>query len=230
MRYGEYLAMDSISNAIEQGKVLGIYTYMFCLDQCYPVLSDLLHLFHLQSDCAFVLFLHSSLVKNENVKKLTNAKNIMIVIDMDSNGSAQKKEVVSILKQEQCLLAGFSRYAELESHIDICISETHKLGLPFLFLVGTKRYGQDLTNAHQQTLLALRRNLSMPVFPVDLYTEIANIDRNISTEECLTVILGNGTVLTTDMSQEQVNTGHNIGQESLQVILAETMPKRVMNI
>jgi len=227
MGYGEYLAMDLISNVIEQGKALGIYTYMFYLDECYPALSDLLDLFDRHADCAFVLFLSSFLVKNENAEKLTKAKNSMIVIDMDSKDSAQKDEAISMLKQEQCLLGGFSRYSELESHIDICISETHKHGLPFLFLIGTKRYGQDLTNVQQQTLLALRRNLSMPVFPIDLYPDIANIDRNISTEECLTVILGNGTVLTTDMSQEQVNTGHNIRQESLQAILSETMPKRV---
>lgn len=221
------LSSEMILDIIKQGKNLGIYTYILYLDKNNANFSNLLKILPMEKSCAFILFFQENLLEDKDIEYLSMINNVMLIIDMDTKDKKNIERKIDFLKKKQCLIGGFSRYNNLDKEIDLYLKKTHELELSFLFLFGIETNGKYLKDLHDRKLLILNDNLNIPVFPIDFYPDIANIDRNISTEECLTIILGDGTVVTTDINQERINTGYSVKEESLQFIFSKTMPKGI---
>ena len=224
MGYGQYMSLSTIADTIRQGKELGIYSYLLYIDAEYPDLDELMDLLGEEPDCAFFLFIHPSMVTPILAGRLLTIKTIWTNIDLDVVDPEQVRRSAEILLQYRCLCGAFARYSDWERQVAPCLSLAGDLGFPFLTLVSAKKCHPGIRNGEGDLLIKLRRNLSQPVFPIGLFSDMARIDRNISTEACLTAILGNGSVLITDA--ENMKTRYNINDKPLKSILAESMPKK----
>lgn len=225
MESGRYLEPDVTRELIRQGKELGIYTYLFSIEGAYPYWEKLMDLLGAEKDCAFLLFTPPGVITKPFVEKLLAAQTIWVNIDLDGESPAQVEGAAALLVQARCLCGGFSRQADWGGDADSLLSRAEALGLPFLLLSGAKKRRPDGPNGEDR-LAALRENLPLPVFPIELYRDMAQIDQNISTEACLTAVLGDGSVRTMGGDAMEARTGYNIGEEPLREILRKALPKK----
>jgi len=223
LEHGQYLEQNVIRSLTQQGKDLGIYAYLFYLPHPSRI-DDILQIARLEQDCAFMLFVGTSDVTEDFAHKLLETANVWGLFDLDSPDADLARIAVDTLARNRCLYGGFSRYIDLTGSAEILLNRCKVLDIPFLVLVGPAK--QPASPAVLEDFYQLRKNLPDPVFPIDLYSDIALIDRNISSEACLTAILGDGSVFATDADDMEVRTGYNIKDTSLRDILAKTMPKK----
>lgn len=223
--YEQYLELDAMRSLIRQGKELGIYAYLLYVEEEYPHWNDLMALLREEQDCAFLLFLHPGVITAPFVEELMSTRTIWASIDLDAADTKQIARASALLLESRCLCGGFAQYTDWEREAEPRLSATEALGLPFLTLLGAKKHHLGSPDGEEK-LLALRKNPALPVFPIELYRDMARIDQNISTEACLTAVLGDGSVLTTSAEEVDVQTGCNIKDTPLREILRKTMPKK----
>ena len=211
---------------IAQGKALGIYTYLFYLEEAFADLGPVCTLAEEEPDCAFILFLHPSRIIAD-FDRLAALPNAWIFIDMDPANPEAVQAAAARLLEEQCLIGGFIK-ALNDDEISIlsAMEWCHTLGLTFFTFINTKRDPHSLISGEARCVPPLRAQPQYPVFPIDLFTDLAQIDCNISTEACLTVVMGDGTVLTQD--PDQSSNAYNITTNSLADIFAKTDRKSVV--
>ena len=223
MEHGQYLEQNIIRSLIMQGKDLGISAYLFyfpppsCLD-------DILQIARLEQDCAFMLFVDTSNITEDFAHKLLETANVWGLFDLDSPDADLARIAADTLARNRCLYGGFSRYIDLTGSTEILLNRCKVLDIPFLVMIGQEK--QPASPAVLEDFYQLRKNLPGSIFPIDLYSDIALIDRNISSEACLTEVLGDGSVFTTDADHMEVRTGYNIKDTPLRDIFAKTMPKK----
>jgi len=223
LEHGQYLEQNVIRSLTQQGKDLGIYAYLFYLPHPSRI-DDILQIARLEQDCAFMLFVDTSNITEDFAHKLLGLANVWCLFDLDSPDADLARIAADTLSRNRCLYGGFSRYIDLTGSAEILLNRCKVLDIPLLVLIGQEK--QPASPAVLEDFYQLRKNLPGPVFPIDLYSDIALIDRNISSEACLTAILGDGSVFATDADDMEVRTGYNIKDTPLQDILTKTMPKK----
>lgn len=71
----------------------------------------------------------------------------------------------------------------------------------------------------------VRSHLDIPVLPFDLLSDMVMVDRNISTESCLAIVLENGEFYITNMETGEQKSGYNLINTPLCDILSHALPK-----
>jgi hypothetical protein len=91
--------------------------------------------------------------------------------------------------------------------------------------VRTKTHHPYEADGVYEAFIHLREHLEVPVIPLDLYEDIAHVDRIISSEACLAGITGNSSLILVDADRHERQTGFNIHQMPLSEALRKAMPK-----
>lgn len=219
---GEILNVDLIASLIRQGKALGVFSYIFHLDQRYEAVDSLLNLLHGEPDCSFLLFVHPETITEEFVQRIVLAKNIMVSVDLDVLDESVCKRAINRLCAGQCMFGGFTRYDDLRHKFEnTAILERCSMGrIPFLFLIQNEKRHPDLFGESKRALDAARAGLKYPVLPIDLYQDIAHIDQIISSNPCIIVVEEDGRIAVTYEDSREYCNLPSITQTSLRDILS----------
>lgn len=225
---GDGLRAEDLRSAIAQGRQLGIYCYMLFIDETYRALDKALEALEAERECAFVVFLPAALVTKRLAQRILRARTIYTVVSLCGADEAAPQNALAALRKEGCPCGGFDTYDALAGAPPSrgMLEKPLRLGLHSYFLVRQNRYHTQSENKDYEALIDLRRNLDAPCFPIDLYEDIAYIDKIISDDACLAGIYSDGSLHFTNVGEEEAMSGYNIRDLSLRDALSRTMPKK----
>lgn len=218
-----------IQGILEEGKELGIYCYFFFLHgEDFP-LEELLSILRGQKDCAFVFFLHPHSLTDTALQSLASLQNGVPVLDMDGVGEDELRRVSENLSHAGSLLGGFSRWEDPTAGAGATglLRRAEGLNLPILVFLRTKTHRHQNEDDVYREIVKLRKEMVVPVLPIDLCGDIAHADRAISTEACLVTIQEDGSMMMTNVDRGQSSSGYNIRRASLRGILQDAVPKHL---
>lgn len=220
MGYGDYLELPLINDLIRQGRELGIHCCMFYVDSAYPSLSGLFAVLGTRDDCVFPLFLHPCSVNSAVAEEIRRAGNIFALLDAEDDRAAAAS-AAGLLRSKECPYGVFVRYDCVPDAQALALAEA--LEAAVCVFVRTQQY--CAADGKGACVSEMRETLSRAVFPVDLYEDIARIDRRISSDACLTVVLGDGSMHVVDMDSGESFKVFHVEEFTLTDILGRTMPK-----
>lgn len=216
-----------IDGAIEEGKELGIYCYIVRMQESYPELEGLLATLGRQRDCAFIVLVAPRAVKGANGYMFVQPGNMLPLVDLDGVDIAAQQAAVQILQGQGCFCGGYTSQPDLQA-ADVTpalLGRAEELGLPLQVFVRTKIHRPYKADAVYNRFVAMRENLTTPVLPLDLYGDMAHVDRAISSEACFATIKGDGSLAFTNVDKNEEISAYNIHEISLIEALRRTMPK-----
>ena len=225
--YDHMLSPDDIANVIGEGKELGIYCYLIRFDETYSYLEEMLQVLIDESDCAFVVFCNHNCVSTTLCDALLRARNTLVLLDLDTSEEKELQTAVQRLKGTGNLCGGFSHSSQLAAQ-DITphiLEQAESLNLPLMAFVRIKKHHLLQTDSVYKAFIELRKNMDIPVLPIDVYDDMAFADQAISTEACLVAILGDGSLILNNVEMNEQTTGYNIREISLREALRRVMPK-----
>lgn len=219
----------NIEGVIEQGKELGIYCYFLYIDAGYPWLEKLLDTLQARRDCAFIAFLHPTMITDAVCQSFSELHNTLPVLDMDGVSDEEMRSAIDGLSRVRSPFGGFSRRgvtkaADISPQI---LQRAEALELPGVVFIRTKKHRPQNEDDVYNQMIELRNNLDVPVLPIDLYGDLAHVDRIISTEACLAAIKRDGSFVLTNVDENVIVGGKNIHNTSLRQILKDAMPKHI---
>lgn len=222
---GIYVGGQAIADLIRQGRKLGIYCYIFYLEEDYANLDDLLVLLNDFPDCAFVLLLQAAMIRPDNIEYIHAVSNVFVGVDVSSRCGDTIPTALSLLAERRCFYGGFTVYDSKDDSFDAqsALQKASEADMPVLifaqqdFITGDKRSRVNVKK--------LRQNIQYPVFPLDMFSDIALADRNISSEGCIAFIDASGYLTLVNDDTQTVCYSHNVAAMPLQDIFQEALPK-----
>lgn len=220
------LALPEILAIIQQGKEIGIYSYLFFTDCDNIYMDELLEVFKQNPECAFIVYTYSNSLTEKHAYKFREYGNAIVSVCMDNfNINQEFNQAIKILLENKCLYGIHFNYNDNNAGIilnDSWIEQIKKLHCTFAFLIKAENCSPENEKSITSYINNAKTNQKYPIFLVDFYDDIAHIDRNISTESCFFKILQDGTVVST---KENLATGFKTRDTRLTVILSQIMPK-----
>ncbi len=220
---GEILPPVAIDGLVGQGMPLGIYCYLIKTGREYPQLHELIKLLSSRSECTFVLLLSATAVSDPLCADILASKNTAAIIDLERGSETQLASAAKMLSGSGCLCGGYVAFAESEGRTPVSelLEKTRRLGLPIFINVAEKihhpRVAEDV-NVNCE-FVNLRKNLKIPVFPIDLYADIARVDRHISGKARRVCVKSDGAFTFTGSDGSQAVSRFNIREHSLRQTL-----------
>lgn len=213
-----YLQAGDIHNIVEQGKVLGIYTYALLVRTWDDLLVDV---FQKHQDCAFILILPYGSMQREIIMALRQQYNIMLALesrlDQDRQDWSTNQEhlsfnnVLPLLRQYGMLYACYTLYHDrvVEPILtDQWVTDINHWQSVFAFLLTA---GECSTECAVNVQDYVHHYLWQPRYPVlqtDLYECLRVINQWIFGEGSWWGVLGvqaDGTLLVGKQSQDAVD-------------------------
>lgn len=180
-----------IFSIIEQGKKIGIYTYMFFTDDINHF-SDILRQ-HL--DCAFILYVPPIVLTKENIVEIKSFHNTFFTVLYQPSMDIQAFEnATKLLYDNQCLFGSYSYYSnENIEHIlsNRWVDEIVTTKSPFGFLIESQNCSQANASLIHDYIDNSKANPKYPTFIIDLYEDITKVDNQLSKYPCIFKIMGN---------------------------------------
>lgn len=217
-----------IEAIIAQGQELGIFSYIIQLDAGFTDTDSLFALIAKARQCAFLLLMDPRDIDEALVERLLRARTALVALDLDSAPPQRLEEALQLLKQKRCFIAGYTRYDDLQQRLNDqhLLQQLRDPNIILLFLQPGSAYTPGRISEAEARMAAARQSLSEPVFPVDLYSDLALVDRNISSEACLVQIDSDGQVVVVNADEGTTSRSYNIRETALPEILAQSMPKK----
>ncbi|HZK33643.1 MAG TPA: hypothetical protein VFC60_03990 [Tissierellaceae bacterium] len=212
-------SIDNIANVIKQGKEIGIYTYMFFMNN----INDLSCILRENLDCAFVLYIASDILTEENISEIKSYNNTVFSVLYEPSMNVDHFEnAIQLLNKNKCLFGLHSYYGD-ENTNDILndkwVDEIVEYKSSFGILIESESCSEENASLVQDYAFNSKFNQKHYAFLIDLYEDIARIDRNISKEACIFTVMGNGDTSSYNFSKEKE---YNIKNMSLTNILSES--------
>lgn len=213
------ISPEDIHARIQEGKELGIFFYMFRIGPGYTELDALIRMLAKESACAYLLLLPPEFMTEALALRISIMRSACVAVD--ANGPSAEEAFLR-LKQARCLYGGFVEYVG-EAPEEQWLSRAHEEKLPMFFFL---RKG-ILHGAHSPAwqVGTMRQSLKIPVMPMDLFEDIAMVDRRISSEACVAAIYGDGSMQLVDMEARQSHHIADIQKTTLRTILRELLVK-----
>ncbi|MDL2248122.1 hypothetical protein LJB89_00295 [Tyzzerella sp. OttesenSCG-928-J15] len=220
---GQDITIKNIAAVLEQGIELGIFTYFFRLNKDFGSIDDLIELFEEKEDCAFVLLVHPSQINSGFVERCINVKNLCIFMQLDDMKPEITRNGAQLLSNSNLLRGGFIN-AENYSNANETMKYADILDLPLFIFMNENADKPDFSKEGRQQVNNMRLNLPYPVFPVDFYSDIEYIDKNISSTTCLSVIFDDGSIKAGGSQH------FNIKETPLKNIFSSSMPRKKLRV
>lgn len=224
---GQTLPPDAISNMVSQGKQLGIYCYLIQLDTQYPFTEHLLQQLQQEDECAYILMCEADCITPQFCAALRKAPGTGVLLSLDN------AETPALICAVQQLATCGNVYGGLQNgdnfsaqDITDALANAEQFELLFLtFWRSSDRFTAASADFYEQ-IVATRENLTHSVVPVDLFGDIAYVDRTLSTEACIAYIEADGNLILVDAEQGQQKPICNICEMSLRDALRLRLPKQ----
>lgn len=218
------LSSSKISNIIQEGKALGLYSYIFFLGDNKDKLKELIEIFKSNKDCAFILFIAPILLEEEYILELKNIGNTILSLNIRDKNSIFDRQV-NLLKKNKLLFGVHMSYHDNDAKIilnDTWIKDVINLNCTFAFLIPSLECNHGNVDYISKYIRDAKTNQKYPVFLIDFFEDIAHVDKTISVESCLMKILDDGTVITSCNINEDK---FNINNMTLKEVFSKTMTK-----
>lgn len=228
LRYtaGNRLSAANISKFLLQGESIGIYCGMFVVDQNQTYLTDLIEVLSAHQDSAFFIFAVPEAITPASADALTKSGNIMAVLAAPTyNNSPSFVAAAEELMAQKCLYGAFIRYGDnnfRQAVEAISLPQIRNAHCACVFLIRDELKTAGNKKHFSQLLQKVRSAHENPFFLIDFYEDIANVDRNISVEDCFLAIKSTGDIAFN--ARTGPSTGFNIRDCSLETILKNIMP------
>ncbi|WP_353095189.1 hypothetical protein [Tissierella praeacuta] len=221
------LSSSKLFNIIKEGKDIGIYTYFFFLDDNKDKLRELIELFRLNQNCAFILFVNSNILEEESISKLKNIGNSIISINM-KGGNSDFNSKIDFLKKNKILFGVHMIYYDNDTKTilkDDWINDVISLNCTFAFLIPAFECNNKNVDLISKYIKDTKTNQKYPIFIIDFFKDIAHVNKIISTESYLIKILNNDTViLSYDKNIESFNINNINFSEIFSKIIKKVNP------
>ena len=213
------LSIEQIESVLEQGKQLGIYSYILFLERESGDLEPLFSLFERQPDCAFALLHRRCATARLPVEPVHN---VIQLFPLDEGFSA----CAEALREGGGLFGSYLSYGETEARHILSGEWTRELeraDCHFAAAISQPGCPQSVQETVQEHINAVRANQQHAVFVCDLFADMIFVDRVISQEPCCFGVGVDGQTLA-DVPN-RLPGPYNVKQHKLLDILSATMPK-----
>ena len=103
----EKLNIQQISSIIQQGKEIGIYTYLFFMDD----INDFSTIAKENLDCAFTLFAPANILTEESIYKIKSYNNTVFAVLYEASVNPDVfKKTIQLLSKNNCMFGLYSYY------------------------------------------------------------------------------------------------------------------------
>ena len=164
------------SDLIEQGKKMGIYTYLL-MAQELP--AGLLPLLQQQRDCAFLLFAAPGDLTEDVIDMTAQLKNVVPVIRYEDG----TEEICSAMRQREMLYSVFLPYHREKAEnllTDGVMQDIEQLHSPLTCFVAYTSPENCTPSPLYQSIVNARNDLHLQTIPVELWEDLRFIDSVIS--------------------------------------------------
>lgn len=181
---------DDILHIIEQGKEIGIYTYMFFMNN----IDNFSDIIEENTDCAFVLYIPSNILTEENISKISSYNNTVFSILYDLSIDLKEfNSTVQLLRNNRCLFGLHSYYGD--DNIEYILNnrwvdDIVSCKSAFGFLIESKNCNEENARLIHEYVFNSKIDQKHLAFLIDLYKDIAKINKNISANSCILSVTG----------------------------------------
>lgn len=184
-----------LARLVEEGQKLGIYTYFLFVGEHTADFNAILSVAEAFAGSAFFLLSGDESTNAQMASSDALLRNTLIV---PRGGETGLPEVSGILSQKKRMFGLNCEYNALNADAflsDAFLRSAVVQGYPFLFLIPAPDC-DDLTRERVYAkVLALRAGGCYPIFPIDLYEDLRQVDHIISDECCMLILSADGSVL-----------------------------------
>lgn len=185
---------EKISKIIDDAKQLGIY--MFALFGKNVISDSMRQVYVDNSDCAFILFTDAEFVQDNVVSTYEDINNILISINTDD--TVHVSEAVKILNKYKKFYAAHIHYSN-ESASEVLsedkLKELESYSASFVFCIPNMNCSKETFEYFKNATRKIRDNQKYSYVIMDLFDDIALIDKMISGNSNEIGILEDGTVV-----------------------------------
>lgn len=188
--YGEKLL-----RILEEARALGIYTFFFFTGDAFPV-SDVLNLAQQFTDCVFILLTSSEENENRSIAAWAEATNCLFLF-RSQQMDAQTENILSACRKSGVLFGLWMNYdAENISSIQNgeLTERAEEQGSTVLVFVQGKHCDEETAKITEDYVRGEHLDPKHAVFVVDLYSDVIQVDKNISNGKSVASILSSGTL------------------------------------
>lgn len=210
---------DLMSSLIMDGKTLGIYSFIFIVQDNTDFVDDLISVAKIERDCVFTLIMNSS--ENYVGQNYSDASNLIISFpleDLPSMNSLRPKKLGAL--KENHVVATHFYYNNLDADFESYIAQADEFDIPFLFMISETPYWESKMSIPQDTILSLINKKKYSVLPVDFYQSLIKIDKRISYEACMAQIDDSGEVTVYNAELDKIISNKSVRDNSLFEILS----------
>jgi len=209
-----------LAQLVQQGQMLGIYTYFLFVGKNTADLGRILHIAEQYSSSAFFL-----LAEDESMNMRMAASDAMLrnTLFVPRGGETGLSDISGILAQKKRMFSLNCEYNA--SNADYLVSEPFlqtvvAQGYPFLFFIPAPDCDENTRAYVLSQVLSVRAIARYPLFPIDLYTDVQQVDHIISDERCMLELDADGSVL----YPAAVGT-LSVADQSLEALIRQAMPR-----
>lgn len=217
---------DRYASAIEEGKELGIFTYLFFLSGELPGFLDLAIS---NPDCAFLFFCSPEDLTDERISALLSIHNIMISVDTTKN----YETVCQKLRKNKLLYACHHFYTPDDCDFLFSgnwLKNLRALKPSFLFIYPLSSAASQIPAKTLEDVYDyvkdLRSQQCYPAFLLDLFSDNMVIDRIISDHAHVALFLPNGDFFAFSDEFQQIPCKENLFDSSLSEIFSTVLTHR----
>ena len=214
------MQLADFCSMIDQGMELGVYTYLLFWD-ARPA-REIVPLLQKYPDCAFFLFAPPQSLVADSIPALQTQHNLLVSVHADADGFLETAGVL----RERGFLYGLHTKFGTEQVAEIVNGAWLQTVLPakpiFVFLLPQNTAIPGRQEIHQY-VTATRAKQMHPLFLVDIYADILEIDKIISEDACSLGFDANGQVITIQGRLE--GEAYNMRTASLASILKKCAAK-----
>jgi hypothetical protein len=209
-----------LSRLVEQGQRLGIYTYFLFVGEQTADLDAVLQTAERFSGSAFFLLSTGGAMNARLAASDALLCNTLIV---PRGGDPSCPEIGGMLAQKKRMFGLNCEYNAVNADAllsDAFLQSVVEQGYPFLFLISSADCDEGTRARVSAGVLALRGGGRYPLFPIDLYNDVQQVDHIISDEQCMLVLGADGALLYPADADAPA-----FGEQTLGELIRLTMPR-----
>lgn len=189
-----HLSNNIVIHTIEQGKKLGIYTYIFFINN----LDDFSYIQKQNPDCAFILFIPPGIITKETIRQVKSYHNAFISILYEPATNMNIfRDATQLLFDNQCLFGSHTYYTN--ENIDHVLSNQWICDIitpasPFAFLIESQHCIPTNASLIHNYVYNSKIKQNHPAFLIDLYEDITQVSNQFSKGASILKIMSNGDI------------------------------------
>ena len=221
---GAALPRERLTAILAQARQMGIHTFVFRVLPGGIDLRTVLSLSNRFEDCAFVLITRAGDLSADADVRLSMHPNCITFLQAEATCAAE--EMITRLRRRKVLYALWAPYDAARADaltapgaMEAAAQTASDADAPLLLLCAEPGCTPEQCRAVGQAASAARMAPTLPVLPVDLYTDLLLVDRTISSGGCLAQIWPDGRVAINGTPAKK-----NLAAHTLRAVLADSSP------